>query len=81
MVCPFFDLFFFVCVFVLVLSCISCLFILETNYLSVISFAINFSHSEGYLLTLLIVSCKTLSLIRSHLLISLFICITVEGGS
>ena len=41
---------------VLVLSCISCLCILEINPLSVVSFAIIFSHSEGCLFTLLIVS-------------------------
>ena len=40
----------------LVLSCMSCLYILEINPLSVVSFAIVFSHSEGCLLTLLIVS-------------------------
>ena len=40
----------------LALSCISCLYILETNPLSVVSFALIFSHSEGCLLTLLIVS-------------------------
>ena len=39
----------------LVLSCMSCLYILEINPLSVVSFAIIFSHSEGYLFTLLIV--------------------------
>ena len=39
----------------LVLSCISCLYILEVNFLSVVSFAIIFSHSEGCLFTLLIV--------------------------
>ena len=38
------------------LSCISCLYILEINSLSVASFAIIFSHSEGCLFTLLIVS-------------------------
>ena len=31
------------------LSCMSCLYIFEINYLSVASFAIIFSHSEGYL--------------------------------
>ena len=31
----------------LVLSCMSCLYILEINPLSVVSFAIVFSHSEG----------------------------------
>ena len=53
----------------LVLSCMSCLNILEVNYLSVVSFAIIFSHSEGCLFTLLIVSFAVqnlLSLIRSH---------------
>ena len=38
------------------LSCMSCLYIWEINPLSVISFAIIFSHSEGCLVTLLIVS-------------------------
>ena len=53
----------------LVLSCISCLYILEINSLSVVSFAITFSHSEGCLFTLFLVSFavqKLLSLIRSH---------------
>ena len=40
----------------LVLSCMSCLYILEINPLSVVSFAIIFSHSEGCLFTLLIAS-------------------------
>ena len=40
----------------LALSCMSCLYILEINPLSVVSFAIIFSHSEGCLFTLLIVS-------------------------
>ena len=55
----------------LVLSCMSCLYILEINSLSVVSFAIIFSHSEGCLFTLFIVSFavqKLLSLIMSHLL-------------
>ena len=55
----------------LVLSCMSCLYILEIKPLSVVSFAIIFSHSEGCLFTSLIVSFavqKLLSLIRSHLL-------------
>ena len=38
------------------LSCRGCLYIFEINSLSVISFAIIFSHSEGCLFTLLIVS-------------------------
>ena len=56
----------------LVLSCMSCVYILEINSLSVVLFAIIFSHSEGCLCTLLIVSFtvkKLLSLIRSHLFI------------
>ena len=51
-------------------SCISYLYILEINPLSVVSFAIIFSHSEGCLSTLHIVSFamqKLLSLIRSYL--------------
>ena len=40
----------------LVLSCMSSLYILEINPLSVLSFAIIFSSSEGCLFTLLIVS-------------------------
>ena len=60
----------------------SCLYILKINYLSVILFAIIFSHSEGCLLILFIISFaveKLLSLIRSHLFI--FISITLGGGS
>ena len=69
----------------LVLSCMSYLYILEINPLSVVSFAIIFScysHSEGCLFTLLIVSFavqKLLSLIRSHLFT--FISVTLGGGS
>ena len=40
----------------LALSYMSCLYIWEINPLSVVSFAIIFSHSEGCLFTLLIVS-------------------------
>ena len=36
----------------LVLSCTSCLYILEINPFSVVSFAIIFSHAEGCLFTL-----------------------------
>ena len=38
------------------LSCMSCSYILEINPLSVVSFAIIFSHSEGCPFTLFIVS-------------------------
>ena len=61
-----------------------CLYIFEINSLSVASFAIIFSHSEGCLFTLVIVSFivqKLLSLIRSHLFIFAFISITLGGGS
>ena len=40
----------------LVFNCMSCLYILEINPLSVVSFAIIFSHYEGCLFTLLTVS-------------------------
>ena len=68
----------------LAVSCMSCLYILEINPLSVVSFAIVFSHSEGCLFTLLIVSFavqKLLSLIKSHLFTFVFISITLGGGS
>ena len=68
----------------LVLSCMSCLYILEINSLSVVSFAIISSHSEGCLFTLLIVSFvvqKLLILIRSHLFIFAFISNILGGGS
>src|SRR5574341_1134300 len=68
----------------LVLNCMICLYILETNPLSVVSFAIIFSLSEGCLFTLLIVSFavqKLLSLIRSHLFIFAFISSILGGGS
>ena len=68
----------------LALSCMSCLYIWEIIPLSVVSFAIIFSHSEGCLFTLLIVSFavqKPLSLIGSHLFIFAFISITLGGGS
>ena len=67
----------------LVLSCMSCLYILEINPFSVVSFAIIFSHSEG-VFTLLRVSFavqKPLSLIRPHLFTYVFLSITLGGGS
>ena len=66
------------------LSYRSCLYIFEINSLSIASFAIIFSHSEGYLFTLLIVSFvvqKLLILIRSHLFIFAFISSILGGGS
>ena len=68
----------------LALSYVSCLYILEINPLSVVSFAVIFSHSEGCLFTLLIVPFavqKLLSLIRSRLFTFAFISITLGGGS
>ena len=65
------------------LSCRSCLYIFEINSLSVGSFAVIFSHSEGFLFSLLIVSFivqKLLSLLRPHLFIFAFISTTLEGG-
>ena len=59
----------------LVLSCMSCLYILEINPLSVVSLAIIFSHSEGCLFTLFIVSSavqKLLILTRPHLFTFIF---------
>ena len=68
----------------LVLSCMSCLYILEISPLSVVSFAIIFSYSEGCPFTLLIVSFavqKLLSLIRAHWFTFVFIFITLGDGS
>ena len=68
----------------LVLSCMNCFYILEINPLSVVSFSIIFSHSEGCLFTLFTVSFavqKLLSLIRSHLFTFAFISATLGGGS
>ena len=68
----------------LVLSYMSCLYILQSNPLSVVSFAIIFSPSEGCLFTLLIVSFpvqKLLSLIRSHLFTFVFISVALRGSS
>ena len=67
----------------LILSYMSCLYILEINPLSVASFANIFFHSEGCLFVLFMVSFamqKLLSLIRSHLLIFVFIFINLGGG-
>ena len=68
----------------LILSSMSYLYILEINPLSVVSFANIFSHSEGCLFVLFIVSFavqKLLSLIKSYLFIFGFISVTLGGGS
>ena len=75
---------FFYCVVFLILSCLSCLYILEMNYLSVVSFAINFSYSECCLFVLFMLSFavqKILSQIRSHLFIVVFISIILGSWS
>ena len=62
----------------------SCLSVLETKPLQVSSFANIFSHSEGCLFILSVVSFavkKVLSLTRYHLFIFIFIVITLGGGS
>ena len=65
----------------LILSCMSCLYILEINPLSVDSFANIFSHSESYLFIFIVCFAvqKLLSFIRSHLFI--FVCISITLGS
>ena len=68
----------------LILSCMSYLYLLEINPLSVASFANIFSHSEGYLFILFMVSFavrKLLNFIRSHLFIFVFISISLGSGS
>ena len=66
------------------LRCRCCFYIFEINSLSVASFVIIFSYSEGCLFTFLIVSFavqKLLILIRSHLFIFAFISNILGGGS
>ena len=68
----------------LILSYMRCLYILEINTLSVVSFASIFSCSEGCLFVLFVVSFATpklLSLIRSHWFIFVFTVVTLGGGS
>ena len=75
----------------LALSCRSCLYILEINPMSVVSFAIIFSHSEGclffaysFLFLRVVISFavqKLLSLIRAHLFTFVFISVNLGGGS
>ena len=67
----------------LILSSMSWLYILENNPLSVASFAIIFSHSQGFLFILFIVPLcvkKLLGFIRSLLFIFVFISIILGGG-
>ena len=65
-----------------VLSCISCLYLLEINPLLVVSFAAVFSRFEGCLFTLFssFAVQKLVSLTRSCLFIFVFISIILRGG-
>ena len=77
--CPFFNQ-----VVCLMLSCMSCLYMLDINPLSVISFAVIFSHSTGCVFILFMVSFvvqKVLNLIRSHLFIFAFVSFALGDGS
>ena len=68
----------------LMLSCMSCLYILDINPLSVTSFANIFYHSVGCLFILSMVSFavqKLLSLIRSHLFIFVFVSFALRDRS
>ena len=68
----------------LIFSNMNCLYILEINPLSVASFANIFSHFEGCLFVLFMVSFavqKLLSFLRSHVFIFYFISITLGGWS
>ena len=68
----------------LILSCISCLYILEIKPWSVASFVNIFSHSEGCAFVLFMVFFtvqRLLSFIRSHLFIFVYISISLGGGS
>ena len=74
----------------LVLSCMSCLYILEISPLSVVSLSIIFSHSEGYLLfafsfhflrVVVSFSAKAFKFNQSHLFTFVFISVTLGGGS
>ena len=69
--------------FFIIISCMSCLYILEINPFLVASFANIFSHSVGCLFVLFVVSFavqKLLSLIRFCLFIFVFISITLGDG-
>ena len=68
------DCCFFVFFFPLVLSYMCCLYILEINPLSVVSFAIIFSHSVACLFTLLIVSFAVKKLFKFHQVPLVYFC-------
>ena len=64
----------------LILSCMSCLYILEINPL-VTSFANIFFHSVGFHFVHDFLCCAKTCLIRFHLFIFVFVYITLEDGS
>ena len=70
-----------VCLFSLILNCMSCSYILKINPLLVVSFVNIFSHSVSsfHFVYGFLFCAKALSLIRPHLFI--FIFITLGGGS
>ena len=67
----------------LMLSCMNCLYILDINPLTVISFANIFSHSVGCLLFCqwFPLLCKRFCLIMSHLFIFAFVSLALGGRS
>ena len=66
----------------LALNCMSCLYILEINPLSIVSFAIIFSHSEGCLFILFMVSFALQNLsLGPTFFIFVVISIILGGGS
>ena len=71
-------------IYFLILSCMSCLYILEIKPLLVTSITNIFSQSVGYLFILFMVSFAVLKLLRligSHFLIFVFTFITLANGS
>src|SRR5574341_1230085 len=58
----------------LALSCMSCLYILEINPLSVVSFSILFSHSEACLFTLFVVSFAVQKLFKFNQVPLIYFC-------
>ena len=64
----------------LALRCICCLYILEINPLSVVSFAVILSHSEGCLYILLIVFLCCAKDFKFNQVPLFFISITLGGG-
>ena len=63
----------------LVLSCMSCLYISEIDPLSVVLFAVIFSHSEGCLAYSFLCCAKAFTF--NHLFTFVFISIILGGGS